>query len=94
MKYIKSILCSLREREEDTETQSEFLDISCKDIIKKDLFICKQYTTHIYSHIFVYYIVPLYILIKKSVNTILFFTRIYGNYIAWSFEIKESKDEW
>ena len=33
------------EREEDSDTQSELPDISLKDIIKKDLFIHKQYTT-------------------------------------------------
>ena len=49
---------------------------------------------HIYSYTLVYYIIPIYILIKKSVNTILFFTHIYGNHIAWSFEAKESEDEW
>ena len=78
---------------EDSETQSKLLDISHKDIITKDLLICKQYTTLMYSHILVYYIISIYILIKESVNTILFFTHIYRNYIARSFEVKESKDE-
>ena len=82
------------ERLEDTETQSELSDISHKDIITKDLFICMQYTTLIYSPILVYYIISIYILIKKCVNTILFFTHIHGNYIAQSFEVKESKDKW
>ena len=40
-----------------------------------------------------YYIIPICISIKKSVNTILFFTHIYGNYIVQSFEVKESEDE-
>ena len=97
MKYIKAYLAQSerdRQTEEDTETQSKLSDISHKDIIKKDLFIHKQYTTLTYSHILVYYIISIYILIKKNANTILFFTHIYGNYIAWSFEVKKSKDEW
>ena len=62
----------------------------------EDLFICKQYTTHIYIFLYtcILYYTNIYILIKKSVNTILFFTYIYGNYIAWSFDVKESDDEW
>ena len=64
----------------------------------EDLFICKQYIIYIYiqiySHRLVYYVIPIYILIKKSVNTILFFTHIYGNHTARSFEAKKSKDEW
>ena len=36
----------------------------------------------------------IHILIKKNVNTTLYFTHIYGNHIAQSFEVKESKDEW
>ena len=49
---------------------------------------------HLYILIYLYTVVYQYILIKKSVNTILFFTHIYGNYVAQSFEVKESKDEW
>ena len=55
-----------------------------------------QYITFIESHILVYHIIPIYIyiLIKKSVNTILFFTHMYRNHIVHSFEVKKSKDEW
>ena len=53
----------------------------------------KQYNTFIYSCTLVYYIISIYILIKKSVINTLFFTHIYGNYIALSFEVKESEDE-
>ena len=62
----------------------------------KDLFIHKQYTTYIYkySHILGYYVIPIYMLIKKNDNTILFFTHIYRNYIVQSFKVKESEDEW
>ena len=52
------------------------------------------YYTYVHSHVLVYYIIPIYILIKKNVNTILFFTNIYRNYIVQSFEAKESEDEW
>ena len=49
---------------------------------------------YIYSYICILYCTNIYVLIKKSVNTILFFTHIYGIHIAWSFEGKESKDKW
>ena len=49
---------------------------------------------YILLYICILYYINIYILIKKSVINTLFFTHIYGNYVVWSFEVKESKDEW
>ena len=60
------------------------------------LFIWKKYTTHIYifSYTCILYYTNIYTLIKKSVDTILFFTHTYGKDIVQSFEVKESEDGW
>ena len=47
----------------------------------------------IYSYILINLIILIYILIKESVNTILFLAYNYRNHIVQSFEVKEFKDK-
>ena len=69
-----------------------YIYIKDKDIHKRDL--QRYYIEDLFIHIPACYYINIYMLIKKSVYTILFFTHIYGNHKAWSFEVTEPKDEW